>query len=855
MRYFLIFIYLITTFIGYNQWSDDFTDGDFTTNPAWSGQTANFDIDINNRLHLNAPAVSDTSYLSILSDVIENATWEFLVDLDFNPSGSNLARVYISSSQANLKGNLNGYFVKIGSTNDEVSLFRQDGTATTKIIDGVDGLVSGSTNSVRIKVTRDAVGNWELLADNTGGTAYISQGTVLDNTYFSSTYAGVHCKYTSTRSTKFHFDDFVVTGTPYVDNTLPFVQTITATSSTTLDVLFSEDMQQASVENTSNYSLVDGASNNYGTPTTALQDASDLSLIHLTYSTSFINNMSYFLTTTNVSDLAGNTLANSVDNFYYFEPDTALQFDVLITEFMADFSPSQGLPEMEYIEIYNNSNKSFDLNNWTVSDASSTVTLGNYTLTPNQYVILSNATSSDFGQFNILQTSIPSLNNSGDAIVIKNDLGTTIDSIKYDLSWYHDSNKDGGGWSIERKRLSAQCSDASNWAASQSSNGGTPGNQNSIFTTQADTSAPVLTNYSINNDTLILTFDESVDGTNLSLIITPNLNVLSWQNVSDYQIMVVVSPLADNSIYEATINNVINCWGTSINNYKFIFGKPSQVEKGDVIINEIMFNPLTNGSDYIEIVNISDKVLDINGWQLANIDNDTIDNFKQITTQQHLFLPGDYLLITPDSTDIIHDFSVYGVGTFINTTLPTYPNDSGSVILLDNNSNLLDFVHYDDNYHFKLLSTTDGKALERISFTGESNNPNNWHTASEQVEWGTPGYLNSQYIDNKAEGNISLNTKIFSPDNDGYQDVIILNYAFTSPDNVMDVEVYDSEGRLIKKLKDNYYPGVSGFITWDGVNDNDTKALTGTYIMLITVFDLDGNKTIYKEVVVLASKL
>jgi hypothetical protein len=851
MRLFLTFILSFYTIISFSQWSDDFTDGDFTANPTWSGQVSNFDIDISNKLHLNAPAVSDTSYLSVLSDVVENATWEFLVDLDFNPSSSNLARVYLTSNQADLKGSLNGYFVKIGNTNDEVSLYRQDGLTTSQIIDGVDGTVSGSTNSVRVKVTRDVNGNWELLIDDTGGTTYISQGTALDNTYFSSAYAGVQCKYTSTRSTKFHFDDFVVTGSPYVDVSLPFVLSVTATSINSVDVLFSEDMNQASVESISNYSLDNGI----GSPSSAALDVSNLALVHLTFGTNFTNNTSYFLTTSNVSDLAGNVLTNSADNFTYFVPDVAIGFDVLITEFMADYSPSQGLPQLEYIEIYNNSNKSFDLNNWMVSDASSTVVLGSYILLPGQYVILADGTSSTYGQFNILQTQLPSLNNSGDDIVLKNDLGTTIDSISYDLSWYHDSNKNDGGWSIERKRLSAQCSNDNNWGASVSPIGGTPGVQNSIYTTQTDTSAPIVIDYLILNDTLTLIFDESVDGTNLNLDITPNLSIVSWQNGSDNQIEVVLSSLQNNTVYEAVLNNVINCWGTSLTDYKMVFGKPLAVEKGDVVINEIMFNPLTNGSDYVEIVNISDKVLDLNGWMLANIQNDTINNFKPIITQQHLFLPGDYVLISPDSTDIIHDFTIYGIGTFIDTDLPTYPNDSGSVILIDNNNQVLDFVHYDDAYQFELLSSTDGKALERISFTGASNNPDNWHTASEQVEWGTPGYLNSQYLDDSISGDVSLNTKIFSPDNDGYQDVVIINYEFTNPDNVMDVDIFDSKGRMIRKLKDGYYPGIKGFVTWDGINDDGTKTQTGTYIMLITVFDLKGNKTNYKKVVVLASKL
>jgi hypothetical protein len=252
---------------------------------------------------------------------------------------------------------------------------------------------------------------------------------------------------------------------------------------------------------------------------------------------------------------------------------------------------------------------------------------------------------------------------------------------------------------------------------------------------------------------------------------------------------------------------------------------------------------------------VSDKVLSLKNWKIADIDEDTIANIKTILNTQKLFLPGDYIILTEDSSAVIGDFSIYGTGTFLECDLPTYPNDSATVVLISNNNVVLDQVHYDEDYHFELLTNTDGKALERISFTADGDNENNWHTASELVEWGTPGYLNSQFIDPNVVGDISIDPPIFSPDNDGYQDVVLINYQFTNPDNVMDVQIYDSEGRLIRELEDNLYPGVSGLLSWDGINDEGTKAQVGAYVILITIFDLDGNRTVYKEVVVLAVRL
>lgn len=853
MKKFLSILLLSVNILSFSQWSDDFTDGNFTTNPTWQGQTSNFEIDGTNQLHLIAPAVEDISYLSTPSTVIDNASWEFYVEMDFATSSTSLTRVYLTSNHSNIKADLNGYFVMIGNSDDEVSLYKQTGGTISKIIDGSDDFVTGSIVNVRVKVTRDDLGNWELLADNSGGNTFISQGTILDNTYSSSNFSGVYCKYTQSRSTKFYFDDFIITGTPFVDNILPSVNSVAAISNTMVDVLFSENMEQTSVETLANYTLDNGI----GNPTSAVQDPSNPDLVHLTFSTPFTNNTNYFLTTENVDDLAANTLLNSVDNFLYFVSDFALVGDILITEVMADFSPVIGLPEEEYIEIYNNSTKTFDLNGWTISDAASSVTLTNYILGANEYVLITNdGAAIQFGITNTLEANLPSFNNSSDAVTIKNDSGLLLDTIHYDLSWYNDSDKDDGGWSIERKRLSNQCSDKGNWSASTHPQGGTPGVENSIFSTVTDISAPIVTSYTVQGDTLLtFQFDEDIIMASFGIAVTPTLNSISSTYIPFNSVSILTDQMEIGVIYTATLSGAANCWTTEMNPFTFKFGLPDSTLKGNVIINEIMFNPLTGGSDYVEIVNVSDKILSLKDLKFANIDDGILDNIKPISTEQRLFLPGDYFTITEDSAAIITDFSTYGVGRFIDTDLPTYPNDSGTVILLNTKNETIDRVHYDEDYHFDLLTNEDGKALERISFDAESNSQDNWHTASEIAEWGTPGYKNSQFADPNAVGDITIETPIFSPDNDGYQDLLLINYQFTNPDNVMDITIHDSQGRLIKELKDNFYPGKNGLISWDGINDNDTKANVGSYIVLINIFDLDGNTTQYKKAIVLATRL
>jgi hypothetical protein len=63
MRYYLTVLLFVVTGLSSAQFSDDFTDGDFTNSPTWGGMTSNFEIDGINQLHLLAPAIDDTSYL------------------------------------------------------------------------------------------------------------------------------------------------------------------------------------------------------------------------------------------------------------------------------------------------------------------------------------------------------------------------------------------------------------------------------------------------------------------------------------------------------------------------------------------------------------------------------------------------------------------------------------------------------------------------------------------------------------------------------------------------------------------------------------------------------------------------
>ena len=181
--------------------------------------------------------------------------------------------------------------------------------------------------------------------------------------------------------------------------------------------------------------------------------------------------------------------------FLFFNPDEAAPFDVLINEIMADPSPAIGLPNAEYIELYNRSNKVIDLENFGFSNGSAPKLLPSYILQPDSYVIITDDENLDslngFGDVIILG-AFPGLTNSGDELTLTDPFGDIIHFVNYNLDWYGDAEKEDGGYSLELISPLNICEGKSNWRGTNNSEGGTPGIQNSLFNPVPDEKRPTL---------------------------------------------------------------------------------------------------------------------------------------------------------------------------------------------------------------------------------------------------------------------------------------------------------------------------------------------------------------------------
>jgi len=841
------------------QFTDDLEDGDFTNAPAWSGSTSLFtvvDQGGDQMLRSNSPGAANY-HLSTPSTLASDARWEWFMDLRFSTSGANYVDMYLMADNADLTLAQNGWFVRVGGTADRVELFKRVAGVNTSVLVSADGIVNGSSsNPFRIRVERTTALAWTLFFDDGNTGTFASMGPLTDAAVGSSTHFGVRIEQSSAAGpvNNHYFDDFVVGNIP-VDLTPPAIVSVTATSATNVDVVYSEPLSAAAI---GNYDIIPfiGVSS-------ATLDGSDPALVHVTPAIALTGNNTYSLLSNGAQDLGGNTAGNASTDFAWVVPAVAEHRDVVINEFMADPAPIEGLPDAEFVELFNTTtNKTFDLAGWKFTDGTSTATLPSYALGPGQYVIITSTTNSPLfasvGE-RIAVSSLPSLNNESDDLALTAPDNTLVDAVSYTQSWYRDSDKEDGGWTLEQIDPTSPCSASSNWRASNATAGGTPSAQNSVYA--IDTTPPVLAEVLVNDATsLELVFSEAMDTGSLTggtYAIDPAISVTgAVPSGADRVVLTLAQPLTVGVFYTVTVSGVTDCVGNVITaSNSATFALPEPVLPGDLVINEVLYDPVGSGSDFVELYNRSAKTVSLGGLQLANETNGVIASYITITTEIVLLLPGEYILLTPNSADIISRYPQSRSERFLQTTLPSYNNDNGAVVLTDATNTVIDLFRYDDDLHFVLVGTTEGYSLERVSPDRPTDDPTNWHTASDIAGRATPGFVNSQYAEvPSATGEVTIDPAIFSPDNDGYQDLLTIAYRFDEPGFVGNMSVYDITGREVRKLMENLLLGTEGAISWDGLLDSGDKGRIGPYIILMEVYDLEGNVEKYKRTVTLAHR-
>lgn len=281
-------------------------------------------------------------------------------------------------------------------------------------------------------------------------------------------------------------------------------------------------------------------------------------------------------------------------------------------------------------------------------------------------------------------------------------------------------------------------------------------------------------------------------------------------------------------------------------------------EKGSVLINEVLFNPLPGGSDFVELVNVSGVPVAINQLKLAT--RNDLGELKQIypvSSGKRILQSGEYLVCTKDVSAVMAQYPNNRAESFVDmSSFPSFSDDAGTVVLLNASLEVIDEFSYTAKMHSSFLGNEEGVSLERISLEKPTADPTNWQSAAESAEFATPGLPNSQ-TRNEAEvkNEITCEPQAFSRNGDGYNDELIIRFQFDKPGYIANVRIFDAVGRLITHLIKNQSLSQGGSWTWDGKNQSGQKQTIGVYIVLVELFDSEGHQKMFKKTCTLTDRL
>jgi len=536
---------------------------------------------------------------------------------------------------------------------------------------------------------------------------------------------------------------------------------------------------------------------------------------------------------------------------------------VVISEIMADPTPVSGLPNSEYLEIYNRSGKDISVKNWKLVTGSRTIILPDSIIGINAYVIIclkNNMTlMSPFGK--TIAVNSLSLTNGGMLLALYNDRNQLVYSISYLNQWWAADRRDGG-FSLEMIDTENPCGEAVNWATSTDKRGGTPGQKNGVQQSHTDVRGPYVERVNVlENGDLVVVFNKRMDSLNS---VSGSLIELSGRGIIKKQLespafrnlkLTLDSPLLKEKEYELIIKNISDCAGNLLRFSKHLVALPSPADSGDIVISEILFNPRAEGVDFVELHNRSGKYINLRGWFLSNMKDGQPNTSASISTQDIIFSPFSYLALTTSPSVVIEQYPTAKARHFLEmATLPVYPDAEGGLMLRRGDLKIFDTLGYSEKMHHTLLSDFQGVSLERIDPEAPSHEWSNWQSAASTDGYATPGYANSQALQEKSEDVFTVEPEAFSPDNDGVDDLAVITFKQSMGGRIATLRIFNTRGNLVKNLLQNQLIGTIGDISWNGTDQQGQPVDTGFYFLLIDTFDTAGHTRQYKKRLVVARR-
>lgn len=551
---------------------------------------------------------------------------------------------------------------------------------------------------------------------------------------------------------------------------------------------------------------------------------------------------------------------NCMDTFFvytYVPIQAALYNQLRFSELL--FEPVTGTGISAFVELYNASLNRINLKDYQLCNGLNCIALPAYELYPDSFVAISKNELRGVKKQVILPKFF-SLNLT-DTLLIRSKSNQLIAYLPYSQNFYHDLYKQNQkSWSVECVNLQMPCLGEMNWHVCVNPNKHTAGEPNSIVVSTIDTVAPQLLSLYIQDEHhLVLQFNEAIDSTDIGInkCLQLNAHQLQWQfDNSPYSLMLTLEPaLIKGEKYLIQLQSVSDCNGNKMPVQWLPLSLPEPIDSGNLLINEVLFDPVSDADDFIELYNNSEHFIDLKGLYFAFSPSahSALTATLTFAPYGYLLAPNDYVIVSKSDQSVY--FKQVNIRKQVLVNLPNLPNEGGFLQLYQPNQILLDAMTYSPSMHFKLLPSIEGVSLERLSFQVPSSFADNWHSASAQFQYATPTQTNSMQLKIEAATNeLRIEPAVFSPDADAFNDLLQIHYRISQLTNFTSLNIYNLQGTLVKTLANAYWGANQGLWIWDGLNNDGNAVPEGFYLVKLDVFTPDGRIDTIRKTVVLTNR-
>lgn len=273
-------------------------------------------------------------------------------------------------------------------------------------------------------------------------------------------------------------------------------------------------------------------------------------------------------------------------------------------------------------------------------------------------------------------------------------------------------------------------------------------------------------------------------------------------------------------------------------------------ELSDLLINEIMYDPLTDEQEYGEIVNLSDNILSLQGWRITTRKKDGSFNTGNRFPENSYIMPYAVAALCKEDYSLRTLYQTPDTACIYACSWPQNFNNEGTTLyLVSPNEEIADSVTYSPAWQHPLVKNKKGVSLERIHPSLPSNEATSWMSAASTCLYGTPGYQNSQFtnIESTSEEMVQVIPETFSPDGDGQDDICVIHCKLPEAGYVANLRIFTPTGLLVSHIADNALCSEEEEFIWDGNTLKGRNAEVGIYALLLEAYHPTTGKRITKK--------